>query len=326
MLLSDIAARCGGEVHGDSGIHIDGVASLHGAGKRHITFYDSSTDHQNLAQTGAGAVILACRHVKRTALPCLIADNPKLLFIRVAEMLQVPPQFALAGIAASAHICEGAELGGNVAVGEFAYIGQNAVIGDDCRIHAGAVVGDGVTIGAATVLYPRVVIYPNVRIGRRCLLHAGVVIGADGFGYAADRGEAVKFPHFGGVRIGDGVEIGANSAIDRGALNDTVIGAGVKIDNLVQIGHNVRIGDNSQICGNVGIAGSAEIGSRCLVGGGAGIAGHLKIGDDVRVAGHSAVTHNIPAGETVAAVFPARPVSEWRRFVGGLRRLIKSAK
>ena len=323
--LSDLTVRFGGELIGDD-VQINGVASLHSATADKLTFFDSSLPPPLLAETQAAAVLLNQDNTSLTARPRWVVANPRLCFARVAAWLNPPPS-PPAGIVPTAVVAATATLGKNTAIGDNAVIGDGCVIGDNTVIHTGVVVGDGSSIGDNSVLYPRVVLYPQVRIGDSCILHAGVVVGGDGFGYVADENkEQQKIPQLGTVRMGNNVEIGANSAIDRGTLDDTVIGNGVKIDNLVQIGHNVHIGDGSIICGNVGVAGSATIGAQCVIGGGAGIAGHIRIGDRVRVAGHSAVTHNIAADSDVMSVWPAMPARQWRRVAATVRRLAVNVK
>lgn len=326
--LSTLAARCGGRIRGDDSLLIRGVAALDSAGAGQLAFF-SGAPMQVLAQTQAAAVLLresdadvatAATATLPAGLTCWLVDGePRQTFARaIAQLYPLPP--AASGVSPQASVSDRAHLGSGVAIAPGAVVGAEAVLGEGCVVHAGAVVGAGAQVGAQTVLYPNVVLYPCVTLGARCAVHAGAVLGADGFGYTEGAHGSEKIRQLGGVRIGDEVEIGANSAIDCGALDDTVIGSGVKIDNLVQIGHNVRIGAHSIICGNVGIAGSSVIGRGCVIGGGVGIAGHLHIGDGARVAGASVVTRSIPAGATFSSVLPAMPVAAWRRFVATLRR------
>ena len=320
--LSDIAARFGGAIYGDAAVDINGVASLSSAGRGQLAFYESIAHRTALQSTAAAAVLLSADACEETACPqWRVEGSPRLVFARLAQWLslQTPP----AGISDKAHIAEDAHIGNHVTIAPFAVIESGAHIGDGCRIGAGAVVGGGAVIGDETVLMARATVYSGVRVGRRCIIHSGAVVGADGFGFVRDEsGAQIKIPQCGSVQLADDVEVGANSAIDRGALDDTIIGRGVKIDNLVQIGHNVRVGDNTVICGCVGIAGSTVLGQNCMVGGGAGIAGHLTIGDNAMIAARASVTRSLPAGAAVSSVFPAMPVAQWRRFVGTLRRIV----
>jgi UDP-3-O-[3-hydroxymyristoyl] glucosamine N-acyltransferase len=226
----------------------------------------------------------------------------------------------LSGIHPNACVEDGAQLGARVAVGANAFIAASAVLGDDVMVHPGVYVGSGCVVGDGTVLYPHVVLYHGSTIGSRCILHAGVVIGADGFGFEFAGGVHRKVPQAGTVEIGDDVEVGANSTIDRARLGKTRIGTGTKIDNLVQIGHNAQIGKHCVLCGMVGISGSARIGNYVTVAAGAGVAGHLEIGDGVTVAGLSGVTKSIEAGRTVSG-FPAIDHAVERRVKASARRL-----
>jgi UDP-3-O-[3-hydroxymyristoyl] glucosamine N-acyltransferase len=208
----------------------------------------------------------------------------------------------------------------------FAVVEPGATIGPGARIGAHCVVGRGSSVGEGTRLHPRVTVYPGCFIGARCILHSGAVIGADGFGMARDAGRWVKIPQVGGVRIGDDVEVGANTTIDRGALDDTVIGEGVKLDNQIQVGHNVVIGPHTVIAGCCGISGSVTIGRDCLIGGGVGIVGHISICDGVTISGYSFVTKSIVKPGTYTSGTPTMPHGEWLRNAAHLRRLAELAQ
>ena len=323
LSLAQLSARCGGTIVGKGDVLITGVASLQKAGRGQLAFF-AGADKCALAATGASAVLLQNEQGESAPVPAgaakwLVEGEPRRYFACAIDALH-PPQEVPAGISPAASIAESACLADDVAVAATAVIGARAKIGSGSVIHAGVIIGDGVVVGDHCTLYPRVVLYSRTVLGKNCILHAGSVIGADGFGYAGGSSGSVKIRQLGGVKIGDCVEIGANSAIDCGSLDDTVIGNGVKIDNLVQIGHNVIIGDGTVICGGAGIAGSSKIGSDCIIGGAAGIADHLKIGDDVKIAGASSVTRDIKSGETVSSVMPALPIRRWRRLIAGLRR------
>lgn len=338
--LADIAKRFGGDVRGDPSVVIDGVGSLSGATEVQIAFYESDSHRAELDVCRAGAVLVGAQHEDATDKPrWVVPKSPRLHFARLAQWLEHSgschasstafaagslsgdPETAV-GISPSAQVAADAAVGNNTHVGAMAVVESGVVLGDNVVIGSGAVVGAGARIGDGTVLMARSSVERRVIIGRDCVIHSGAVIGSDGFGFVRDEtGAHVKVPQLGNVRLGDGVEVGANSAIDRGALDDTIIEDGVKIDNLVQIGHNVRIGKHTVICGCVGIAGSVVIGKNCNIGGGAGIAGHLSIGDGASVAARSEVTREVPAGEVVSSVMPALPARKWRRFVGALRIL-----
>lgn len=322
ILLSELVARFGGRVVGEGDPSIRAVASLSAATAESLVFLQSAKHKAGLANCNAAAVVLSEGNEDLTTLlRWVVPSDARYYFIQAAQLLHPPPQ-APAGVAPSAVVAESATLGKGVHIAPNVVVADNAVIGDGVCIQAGCVVCADVSIGAQSILFPNVMLYPKTQIGERAILHAGVVIGADGFGYAQDSQAAAgnqKFPHLGRVRIGDDVEVGANSCIDRGTLDDTIIANHVKIDNQVQIGHNVVIGDNTIICGKVGIAGSATIGKNCMIGGGVGIAGHIRLADGVMVAGGSNVTRSLGAG-VYSSVWSAQPIAQWRRFVGFLRQ------
>jgi UDP-3-O-[3-hydroxymyristoyl] glucosamine N-acyltransferase len=304
--LQQIAQRLGGRVAGDSGILIRQVGSLDAATREQITFLATSKLKTKLAETRAGAVILAPENEHLTRLPRIVADNPYAYFARVSQLFN--PVVTQSGIHPSAVIAPSAKLGRNVSIG------------------AGCVVGDNVAIGDDSCLYPRVVLYPGCRIGARVVIHAGAVIGADGFGIAPENGRWVKIPQIGAVRIGDDVEIGANTTIDRGALDDTVIEDGVKLDNQVQVGHNVRIGAHSAVAGCVGIAGSARIGKHVTIGGAAMIHGHIEIADHVHVSAGTLISRSLTKPGTYTGIYPFDEHDAWKRNAARLRRLAKEKK
>ena len=315
--LSDIVSFVSGR-YGGPEFTIDGVAPLSEATERHISFLSNPKYAAQLETTNAAAVLVAND---------LEGDSPR--WIRVPN-----PYYAMAttvarffaqrprpmGISPQALVAKSAELGTNVAVGAFTSIGDDVVLGDDVVIYPNVTIEPGVTIGEGTIVYPHVSIYYACRIGRRCIIHSGVVIGGDGFGFATDdAGTHHKIPQVGIVRIEDDVEIGAGTTIDRAALGETVIGEGTKIDNLVQIGHNVRVGQRCLIVAQVGIAGSTMLGDAVQVGGQSGFAGHLKIGDRARVYSKSAVFEDVPEGVWVRGI-PAVSQREYVRQQRGRKR------
>ena len=301
LTLGQIASRLGGRVVGDPATPIEQVASLEHAGPRHVAFFTAMRYREKLAATRAGAVVVAPEHEALTTLPRIVTERPYPYFARLSQLFN-PLVVQPPGIHASA------------------VISKNVKVGERVSIGAGCVVGDGVEIGDDSCLYPRVVVYPGCRIGCRAIIHSGAVIGADGFGIAQEEGRWIKIPQIGGVRIGDDVEIGANTTIDRGALEDTVLEDGVKLDNQIQVGHNVRIGAHTAIAGCAGIAGSADIGRRCTIGGAAVILGHLRLVDDVHVSAGTLVSRSILRPGTYTGVYPFDENESWARGAAWLRR------
>ena len=318
--LSEIASRLGGEVVGDGGVLIGQVATLASAGRGEIAFLASGKYRQQLEQTGADAVIVGRRDRDATQKARIVCDNPYVYFARVSQLLN-PPSKAAPGIHPSAVVGEGASIAPGASIGPFCSIGRNAVIGEHCEIGASCSIGDGVEIGSGTRIYPGVTIYPGCILGRNGIIHSGVVIGADGFGIAMDQGKWVKIPQIGRVVIGDDVEIGANTTVDRGALDDTVIEEGAKIDNQVQVAHNVFIGAHTAIAGCTGIAGSTRIGRYCKIGGSGMILGHLSIADHVDISAGTMITKSIEASGAYTSIFPFAPHREWLRNSVHLRHL-----
>ena len=301
LTLGQIVARLGGRVAGDAATVVHQVASLENAEARHISFFTGVRHRAKLAATRAGALIVGADGEGETTRPRIVADNPYLYFARVSQLFN-PVVAQPAGVHPSAVVAKSAKLGARVSIG------------------AGCVIGEDVEIGEDSCLYPRVVLYAGCKLGKRVIAHSGVVIGADGFGIADDGGRWVKIPQIGGVRIGDDVEIGANTTIDRGALDDTVIEEGVKLDNQIQIGHNTRIGAHTAIAGCVGIAGSADIGRHCTFGGAAMILGHLKIVDHVNISAGTFVSRSILKPGTYTGIYPVDEHDNWARAAAWLRR------
>lgn len=318
--LNDLVRLFGGELLGDGEQLITGIATLANAGPAEIAFLSNSKYRQQLAATRAGAVILGLADRDATALPRIVTDNPYAYQARVSALFNPLPR-PDSGIHPSAVVDASAKPGAGVSIGAHAVIGARTDMGERAVISAGCQIGADVEIGEDAFIHPGVVIYPGCRIGARVILHAGVVIGSDGFGFAQDKGQWVKVPQIGRVLIGDDVEIGANTTIDRGTLDDTVIESGVKIDNLVQVAHNVRIGQNSAIAACAGIAGSAVIGKGCRIGGAAMIVGHLQIADGITVSPGTLVTKSLTDPGTYSAVWAAAPHREWLKQVAQFRRM-----
>jgi UDP-3-O-[3-hydroxymyristoyl] glucosamine N-acyltransferase len=320
MFLRDLVQQFGGEAIGELAAPLTGVGTLERANADQIAFLANPKYRRALDATSAGAVIVGTKECDATNKPRIVTHNPYAYFARVAQLFSPPKRYApgchpSAVIAPSAAVSPEATVSAQCVVGERAQIAAGAVIGPGC------VIGDDVSIGAGTVLVARVVVYQGCHIGARGLLHAGVVIGADGFGFAQDNGQWVKIPQTGCVRIGDDCEVGANTTIDRGAMEDTLIGHGVKIDNQVQVGHNCSVGDHSIISGCTGIAGSTHIGSRVMIGGAVSITGHLSICDDAVLSANAFVTKSVTAPGMYSAGFPLMPHAEWLKNAAQIRHL-----
>lgn len=302
LTLAQIASQLGGRIAGDPDVLIRQVGSLERAGPGQIAFLSNPKYRTRLDATRASAVVIGAGMEALTPLPRIVCDNPYAYFARVSQLFN-PSTTQAAGVHPSAVVASGAKLGARVSIG------------------AGCVVGEGVAIGEDSCLYPGVVVYPGCRIGARAILHSGVVIGADGFGIAREAGRWIKIPQVGAVVIGDDVEIGANTTIDRGTMDDTVIGDGVKLDNQIQIGHNCRVGAHTAMAGCVAVAGSAEIGSHCTIGAGALILGHLSICDHAEVSADTVISRPIRKAGTYTGMFPADDNESWARNTAVVRHL-----
>jgi UDP-3-O-[3-hydroxymyristoyl] glucosamine N-acyltransferase len=323
--LAEIAQRLGGRVMGDDSINIDQIASLERAQPHQISFLTNRKYVSLLATTRAGALILAEADATLTALPRIITANPYAYFARVSDLLNPLPVIK-PGIHPNAVVSASAKVDALACVAALAVVGENVVVGASSVIGEGCYIGDNVVIGEHVRLYPGVVIYHDCVIGDRLIAHSGVVIGADGFGIAMDQGRWIKIPQIGRVIIGNDIEIGANTTIDRGALDDTVIEDGVKLDNQIQIAHNVRIGAHTAIAGCVGIAGSTTIGKYCQIGGSAGILGHLQIADNVVISSFTLISKSIRETGNYAAIYPFSKNEEWRKNAVHLRHLDEMAQ
>ena len=318
--LSEIVARLGGKVLGDSETEIFQVATLEKAAPGNIAFLANAKYRKQLADSRASAVIIAESDAGLTGLPRIVAANPYSYFAKLSALLNPLPAMP-PGIHPTAVIGAGAVIAPDAHIGAHVSIGAAASIGAGTVVMAGCVIGERTSVGAQCLLYPNVTIYHDCVIGHQVILHAGVVIGADGFGIAMDEGRWLKIPQIGRVVIGDQVEIGANTTVDRGALDDTVIEEGVKLDNQIQVAHNVRIGAHTAIAGCVGIAGSATIGKYCRIGGSAGILGHLQIADNVEIASFTLIGKSITEAGSYAGVYPFSRNEEWRNNAVHLRHL-----
>jgi UDP-3-O-[3-hydroxymyristoyl] glucosamine N-acyltransferase len=310
--LADIAAQIGAEVHGDGSCLINSVATLQTAVAGQISFLANPKYRRYLATTQASAVVLREDDLDACQVNALVADNPYLVYARVAALLN-PAASTKPGVHASAVIEASANIDATASIGANAYVGANASIGAGVVIGPGCVVENDVNIGDNCRLMANVTLCHAVQLGHRVLIQPGAVIGGDGFGFAPDQGQWVKVPQLGTVVIGDDVEVGANTTIDRGALEDTVIEEGVKLDNQLQIAHNVCIGAYTAIAGATAIAGSTTIGKRCQIGGAVGIVGHLTIADDVFITAMSLVTGNINKPGLYSSGTPLSDNKEWRK-------------
>ncbi len=318
--LGELAVRFGLELRGAPDIRITHVATLSQAAEGALSFLANSRYRRSLRTTRASAVVLTPEEAENCPAAALITPNPYLMYARIAWLFH-PEEAPPPGIHPSAVVADSARIPASAGVGPLAVIEEDVELGERVRIGPGCIVQRGARVGADTRLIARVNLYPRTRIGERCIVHAGAVIGADGFGFASDRGAWLKVPQVGGVRIGDDVEIGANTTIDRGAIGDTVVEQGVKLDNQIQVGHNVTIGAHTAIAGCTGISGSTTLGKRCMVGGMVGLAGHLTIADDVVITGCSLVSASIKEAGSYSSGMPAVPTRAWRRMVAQLRRL-----
>jgi UDP-3-O-[3-hydroxymyristoyl] glucosamine N-acyltransferase len=317
--LGALAVQFGCALRGDPDAEVDSVATLDGGGSS-LGFVASPAYREQLRATRLGAVVISEALAADCPVPALLHPNPHATFARIAAVLHPPPPVT-PGVHASAVVHSSARIDPSAEVGAFAVIGAGAMIGPRCRIAAHCIIGSDAQLGADTRLLERVTIAAAVHVGNRCILHPGAVIGSDGFGNARDGGQWVKVPQVGSVQVGDDVEIGANTTVDRGALVDTVIEDGVRLDNLVHVAHNVVIGAHTAIAASTAIAGSTRIGRRCLIGCGVVILGQLSIGDDIVIAGVGVVTRSLDTPGMYSSVFPVEEVHLWRRLVGRFRRL-----
>jgi UDP-3-O-[3-hydroxymyristoyl] glucosamine N-acyltransferase len=318
--LGELAVRFGLTLRGEPELKVRSVATLSRAEAGSLSFLANSRYRRQLEITRATAVLVSAEDAAHCPVAALIHPNPYLVYARIAALLhpqvhRAPGRHPSAVVSSRARIAASAEIGPLAVVEEDAEIGERVSIGPGCIIQRGA------RVGADSVLVSRVNLYPGVTLGQRCILHAGAVVGADGFGFAQNSGSWVKVPQVGSVRIGDDVEIGANTTIDRGAIDDTVVENGVKLDNQIQVGHNVVIGAHTAIAGCTGISGSTVIGQRCMIGGMVGLAGHLTIVDDVVVTGCSLVSASIKKPGSYSSGMPTVETRLWRRMVAHLRRL-----
>lgn len=320
--LGEIAGKVDGQVKGDPDVIITGVAGLEEAKEGDISFLANRRYHNRIASSNAVAVIVG---EGNGAVPddknYLIVPNPYLTFLLTVELFHPQNEDFTPSIHPTAVIDPSAEVGSRVYIGPLAVVEKGARIGDDVILQARSYVGARAVIGEKTRVMPNSTVLHDVKVGRRCLLQSGCVLGGDGFGFVCDNtGQQQKIPQVAGLEIGDDVEIGSNTTIDRGTLSPTRIGNGVKCDNLVHIAHNVEIGDNSLVIAQVGISGSTKVGSSVILAGQAGIGGHLTIGDKVKVGAQAGVTKSVADGAEISG-YPARPHHEALRAQASISRV-----
>ncbi|MGM0768915.1 MAG: UDP-3-O-(3-hydroxymyristoyl)glucosamine N-acyltransferase [Pseudomonadota bacterium] len=323
--LGDIAAELGAELKGDPETKISGIATLQAAAPGQIAFLANPSYARYLKDTRASAVILSPSVAEESPTNVLLLDNPYLGYARLSHWFDPAPR-PPSGIHPTAVVDPSARISESASIGPQVVVEAEADIGDEVIVGAGSVIGARCRIGRQTVLRPRVTLAHDTGVGQRCHLLSGAVIGSDGFGFANERGVWHRIAQIGKVILGDDVEVGANTTIDRGALDDTIIGNGVKLDNLIQIAHNVRIGDHSAMAAMVGIAGSTRIGKHCVFGGASGVAGHLDITDQVHLTGMTLVTGDIREPGVYSSGTSADKNRQWRKNAVRFRQLDAMAR
>lgn len=324
VTLGQVAQHIGADLHGDPSVRITGLATLEEASPDQLAFLANPAYARFLEQTTAAAVIVHPKQLPLCPVAALVLNNPYKGYALASQLfatLAEGPVSSAPRVHPSAVIDPSARIAADVQVGAHAVIEAGVVVAPGCVIGPNCFLGRSVQLGEASRLYPHVTLYHGVRIGARAILHSGAVIGADGFGFAPDAAGYVKIAQLGGVVIGDDVEIGANTTIDRGALGDTRIGHGVKLDNQIQIAHNVQVGDHTVIAACTGISGSSRVGARCMIGGGVGIAGHLTIADGVHLTGMTLVTHDLREAGVYSSGTAVEDNRTWRRNVARFRQL-----
>ena len=316
--LQELAEMVGGKVIGDGTVEISGVAAIEEAQPGQITFVANPKYLPKLKETRASGVIVS-PEILRAEKPLLSVANPYLAFARILGLFS-EKSYEPKGVDPRAWISPTAKLGKDLTIHPFVSIGDRCTLGDRVTLYPGVTLGEDCAIDSDSVLHPNVSLYPRTTIGKRVILHAGVVVGSDGFGYAKDGKKNVKVLQVGGVIIEDDVEVGANTTIDRGTLGNTILRKGVKIDNLVQVAHNVIIGEDSIIVAEVGISGSTKIGSNVTIAGQVGLVGHITVGDNVMIGAKSGVMNDLPPNQSYLGT-PAIPHREALRIMGSIQKL-----
>lgn len=326
LTLAEIAEQLGATLEGDGQRRIHGVATLKDAGPDQVAFMANRAYLKDLAGTRAAAVLLHPEYVAECPVDSLALDNPYLGYADLSLLLDPCVGIDEPGVHPGATVAEGVLLGQGVSIGPNAVIEHGVELGDDVSVGPGCVIGADCRIGDGSRLHANVTLYHGVVVGKRAILHSGCVIGADGFGFAHDGARWHKIAQLGGVILGDDVEVGSCTSIDRGALDDTLIGNDVKIDSQVQIAHNVQIGDHTALAGCVGIAGSTQVGRHCMLGGGVGLSGHLTLADGVQVTGMSLVTNSITQPGVYSSGTGAMTNAQWRRNAVRFKQLDDMAR
>lgn len=319
--LAFLAEYLCAQLHGNGAAEISAVATLEAATSGTITFLSNSKYRRFLQTTAATAVLIKADDLEFCQSAALVVSDPYVAFAKVAQLLDTTPNCCAMGVDATAKIHPTAQVDPTASIGPYVVVEQDAIIAANVQIGAGCFVGQGAQLGMGTRLWPNVTVYHQVKLGADCLVHSGAIIGADGFGFANQRGQWLKIPQLGAVVIGDQCEIGANTTIDRGALADTVLGRNVILDNQVQIAHNVQIGDHTAIAGCTVVAGSTKIGRYCVIGGSVGINGHIEITDGVQITGMSMITKSLLEKGVYSSGTPASSNLEWRKNSVRFRQL-----
>lgn len=323
--LAELATKVGGILKGDADCIIESIGALQSAEPGQISFLNSAKYRRYLSETQASAVILRKSDLDFCRTNALIVKDPYYAYAKIAEIFVEYPK-VVPGIHTTAVIGKNCHIDKTASIGPHVVIEDEVTIGANTQIDPGCVIGERCRIGNDCHLWANVTLYYNVQLGNRVVIHSGTIVGSDGFGWAPHQGEWYKVPQLGSVIIGDDVDIGANTAIDRGALDDTIIGKGVILDNLIQIAHNVQIGDYTAIAGCTAIAGSTKIGKHCMIGGGSAINGHIEIADYVILTGTTAINQSIKESGMYSSGTPSMKTEEWRRIVVRFRQLDKMAK
>jgi UDP-3-O-[3-hydroxymyristoyl] glucosamine N-acyltransferase len=318
--IEALAALVGGTVDGDPQTQILGARPITHAGPGDITFIEDSRYARQLEHSQAAAAVVGPACLVKLPIPTIRVVKPLEAFGRIVDQFRGPPRRLAPAVHTHCRIAETARIGKDASIGPYVVIGEEVTIGDRCQLMPGVTIGDGCRLGDDVVMYPHVVLYDDIVVGNRVIIHAGAVIGADGFGYRTDGGRHIKVPQRGRVEIGDDVEIGANTTIDRAAFEVTYIGEGTKIDNLVQIAHNCLIGRHNLIVSQVGLAGSCKTGDYVVIAGHAGVKDHITIGDGAVLEAMSGVMENVPAGEKWVGI-PATPARDQFRLISLIRKL-----
>ncbi|MBH3386462.1 UDP-3-O-(3-hydroxymyristoyl)glucosamine N-acyltransferase [Pseudomonas juntendi] len=325
ITLGQLAEALGATLKGPEALQITGLATLQEAGPGQLTFLANPQYRKYLDNCQAGAVLLKAADAESFAGNALVVADPYLAYARISHLFDPKPK-AVAGIHPSAVVAEDAQVDASASIGPFAVIESGARIGANVSIGAHCFIGARCVVGEGGWLAPRVTLYHDVTIGKRVVIQSGAVIGGEGFGFANEKGIWRKIAQIGGVTIGDDVEIGVNTAVDRGALSDTRIGDGVKLDNQIQIAHNVQIGDHTAMAACVGISGSTRIGKHCMLAGGVGLVGHIDVCDNVFISGMTMVTRSITEPGSYSSGTAMQPLADWRKSAARIRHLDDMAK